>query len=153
MTAIGIFSFLTGMFGTLFIIAIIGFKQSSKQLKYWKEQAKNLSNKIDIDAKRVVDNDISMYRAREGLRIDKEILVKEKANWETINQIRETRREAQESEYNAMNACSRMEGKKEGLAESLKAKDEQIKAFHDMNTELISSIRLIISQKTSVGCN
>ena len=94
-----------------------------------------------------------MYRAREELRIAKEILVKEKANWETINQIRETRREAQESEYNAMNACSRMEGKKEGLAESLKAKDEQIKAFHDMNTELISSIRLIISQKTSVGCN
>ena len=85
----------------------------------------------------LADKEIELYKQAEMLRIDKELVSRERGNWESINAAREARRKAEVEEGKAIAA---LEGKKQALAEALVQKDKDIELLRGLLTEAIKAL-------------
>ena len=95
---------------------------------------------MNKNEKALADKEIELYKREETLRIDKELVSRERGNWEKINQARESRREKEVSEGIIV---ARLEAKKEALLEVASIKDSQIDMLKQLLTEAIKALQII----------
>lgn len=145
------------LFGLLFgaligcvVILTATLYRVTKDLKFWKCEAERISIKHNDFDKQRIEQDLRLYQSQERLRIDTEIFTKEQGNWCIINEFREKRRKTQIEELGYKIDIARLEGKKEGLAESLKAKDDMLAEYKTV-VEKLANIILERSKQGNVS--
>jgi hypothetical protein len=90
--------------------------------------------------KALADKEVELYKKEEILRIDQELVSRERGNWESINKAREERRKAEVEEGIKV---ALLQAKKETLIEVAAIKDSQIDLLKGLLTEAIKALQTI----------
>lgn len=109
------------------------------------KQEKELTERFERE-KKVIDRELELYRQEELLAIDKEINERKQNNWNLLDEVRF----ATYKKIGEINTeVAKLEAKKEGLADLLKANEETNKQKDAEIKRLSETVQLLINKQPS----